>query len=88
MDKFYFYIVVINILTFIVYWLDKRKSRHQKRRIRTNMLLGLAMIGGSLGALLSMYSVRHKTQNPKFVFGIPIILVAHIILLIFLFNQQ
>lgn len=88
MDKFYFYVIVINILTFLVFLLDKRKSRHHKRRIRTNMLLGLAMIGGSLGALLSMHSVRHKTQDPKFVIGIPVILVAHIILLIFLFNQQ
>lgn len=82
MDKFYCYIIIINIITFIAFYRDKQKARRHRRRIRTNTLLSLAIIGGSFGALIGMYSVRHKTQNPKFVFGIPCILVAHIILFV------
>ena len=82
MANFYIYLIIINILTFVIFCIDKKRARHHSHRFRTNTLIALAIMGGSIGALLAMYSARHKTQNPKFVFGIPYILVAHIILFV------
>ena len=74
------YLVVINVITFIVYGLDKWKARHSQWRISEAMLLGLAVIGGSIGALSGMQVWRHKTKNKKFKYGVPLILLAQIFL--------
>ena len=72
------YLVIINVITFVVYGIDKWKAKKAKWRIRESTLLGLAAIGGSIGALLAMKILRHKTLHPQFKYGIPLILVAHI----------
>ena len=36
----------------------------------------VAVLGGSVGSLLGMYTVRHKTKHPKFTIGIPLLLAA------------
>ena len=72
------YLVVINVSTFIVYGLDKWKAKQSKWRIRESTLLGLAAIGGSIGALLAMKILRHKTKHNQFKYGVPLILVAQI----------
>ncbi|MBR2102030.1 MAG: DUF1294 domain-containing protein [Prevotella sp.] len=74
------YLVVINVITFIVYGLDKWKARHFQWRISEAMLLGLAVIGGSIGALSGMQVWRHKTKHKKFKYGVPLILLAQIFL--------
>ncbi len=70
------YLVIINVITFIVYGLDKRKARQAKWRIRESTLLGLAAIGGSIGAWLAMKIFHHKTQHPQFKYGVPLIFFA------------
>ena len=72
------YLVIINVITFVVYGLDKWKAKQSKWRIRESTLLGLAAIGGSIGALLAMKILRHKTLHPQFKYGVPLILVAQI----------
>lgn len=72
------YLVIINVMTFIVYGVDKRKAKQSKWRIRESTLLGLAAIGGSIGALLAMKILRHKTLHNQFKYGVPLILVAQI----------
>ena len=69
------YLIAINILTFLIFGLDKRKARKGKWRIPEATLIGLAVAGGSIGALLGMYLFRHKTQKRKFNLGIPAILL-------------
>ena len=77
------YLIAINVVTFIVYGIDKMKAKRSKWRIPEATLLGLAVIGGSVGAWLSMKVWHHKTLHKKFKYGIPLILIAQIALLIF-----
>ena len=90
-----YYLIVINIVTFQVYGIDKwrstsgrllptgrKKAKHGSWRISEATLLILAIIGGSIGALLGMKVWRHKTQHKKFKYGLPLILLAQILLCI------
>lgn len=67
------YLVFINVLTFLLYGIDKWKARRGKWRIPKETLIWLAIVGGSIGALLGMYLFRHKTKHKKFTLGIPAI---------------
>lgn len=73
-----YYLAGINIMTFIVYGIDKWKAKHLKWRISEATLLGLAIIGGSIGAWLGMKTWHHKTMHWKFKYGIPFILLLQI----------
>ena len=57
------YLVAMNVITFAVYGIDKMKAKRGWWRIPETTLLGLAVIGSSLGAWAAMYSFRHKTQH-------------------------
>ena len=76
-----YYLIVINILTFAVYGIDKWKAKQDGWRISEATLLILAAIGGSIGALLGMKIWRHKTMHKKFKYGLPMILLAQIALI-------
>ena len=76
-----YYLIVINILTFAVYGIDKWKARQGNWRISEATLLMLAVIGGTIGALLGMQVWRHKTMHKKFKYGLPLILLAQIALM-------
>ncbi len=76
------YLLLINILTFIVYAADKNKAKKNKRRISEYTLITLAVIGGSIGAALGMKIFHHKTKKPKFYVGVPVILILQIFLII------
>ena len=78
----YIYSVLINIVTFIVFAIDKIKAMFGKWRIRELILLGLALIGGSAGALLAMDICNHKVNSMHFMIGVPLMLIAHLFLLI------
>jgi len=75
------YLIVINVVTFFIYGIDKWKAVRSKWRISEAMLLGLAVIGGSIGAWLGMKVWHHKTMHKKFKYGIPLILIVQITLL-------
>ena len=70
-----YYLIGINILTFLIYGIDKWKAQKGKWRIPENTLIWLAIAGGSIGALLGMYFLRHKTKHRKFTLGVPAILI-------------
>jgi uncharacterized membrane protein YsdA (DUF1294 family) len=76
-----YYLIAINIVTFLVYGIDKWKAKQGSWRISEATLLILAVIGGSIGALLGMKVWRHKTQHKKFKYGLPLILIIQIILM-------
>lgn len=76
------YLVIINIFTFFIMWLDKRKAKKGKWRIPENTLLFFAVIGGSIGGIAGMYTFRHKTQKAKFVMGFPVVLICQILIII------
>lgn len=75
------YLIVINVVTFFIYGIDKWKAVRSKWRISEAMLLGLAVIEGSIGAWLGMKVWHHKTMHKKFKYGIPLILIVQIVLL-------
>ena len=81
-----YYLIVINILTFAVYGIDKWKAKQGSWRISEATLLMLAVIGGTIGALLGMQVWRHKTMHKKFKYGLPLILLAQIALIYFICN--
>ena len=78
-----FYLVAINVVTFLLYGIDKFKAQRSRWRIPEAVLLGLAVVGGSIGAWLGMMVWRHKTQHKKFKYGIPLILALQIAFLVF-----
>ena len=63
---------------------DKLKAKRGAWRIPEATLMGIAAIGGSVGALAGMYLFRHKTKHIKFTLGIPVILIGQIALVIWL----
>ncbi len=70
------YLTSINVATFITYGIDKMKAKRSKWRIREASLLLLAVLGGSIGALLGMKVWHHKTMHKKFKYGVPAILIV------------
>lgn len=81
------YLLIINAVGFTLMLIDKWKAKKNRWRIPEATLMGVAALGGSVGSMLGMYTVRHKTQHIKFTVGIPVILVVQIFCAIFLLNQ-
>ena len=79
------WLVLINLITFFVFGLDKwkakRKEKNEKvRRVPEKTLLILSALGGSVGALLAMWAFRHKTLHRAFKFGVPLILILQTVI--------
>lgn len=72
------YLLIINAVGFLVMTVDKLYAKKNMRRIPERTLLGVAVIGGSIGVWAGMYAVRHKTKLMKFVIGIPLILLCQL----------
>ena len=79
-----YYLLAINVVTFIVYGIDKYKAKKAKWRIPEATLLLLAVLGGSIGAWMGMKVWHHKTMHKKFKYGIPAILLIQIALMAYL----
>ena len=80
-----YFLLIVNAIAFLLILIDKQKARKNKWRISEAALMFSAILGGSIGALLGMYTFRHKTKHLKFTLGIPTILVLQIFLVIFLY---
>ena len=78
------YLIVIHLVTLFAFIIDKKKAKRSKWRIPEATLLGLAALGGSIGAWLGMRLWRHKTLHNKFRFGIPLIFLAQLAIAFFL----
>ena len=73
-----YYLIIINIVTFLIYGIDKLKAKKALWRIREASLLMLAILGGSIGAWLGMKVWHHKTLHKKFRYGIPAIIIIQL----------
>ena len=78
------YLVIINVVTFLMYGIDKWKAKKSKRRIRETALLGLAVLGGSIGAWFGMKVWHHKTLHKKFRYGIPAIFIIQLAIIVYI----
>ena len=76
------YLLLINVITFVIYALDKLNAKTDSWRISERTLLNFTILGGSVGALLGMIVCRHKIRNRKFSVGVPLILIGHIIIFV------
>lgn len=82
-----YYIVFINIAAFTIVFIDKQKAKKNRYRISEKALFILALIGGSIGAYLSMLIFRHKTKKWYFMTGIPLIMIIQIIIAFYLIKN-
>lgn len=76
------YLVIINLAAFFLYGIDKHKARNKQWRISEKILLGIAVIGGSVGAIAGMYIFHHKTRHWYFRYGLPLIIYIQAAILI------
>ncbi len=80
-------LLLVNVLAFALYGIDKLKAKKGAWRIPESTLLLVAFLGGSLGALLGMELFRHKTKHAKFRILVPLFLLLHIALGVYIFKS-
>lgn len=76
------YYLIINFVTFIVFAIDKIKALVGAWRIREVILLGLCLLGGGVGGILAMDICYHKVKSTHFMFGVPLMICAHLSLIV------
>ncbi len=77
------YFVVINIIGFLIMYIDKKKAEKGKWRIQEKTIFIVAALGGGIGTIAGMYIFRHKTKKLQFTFGLPFITILEIIGIIY-----
>lgn len=77
------YLIFINVIGFLAMYIDKKKAKKNAWRIPEKTLITITILGGGVGTLTGMYLFRHKTKKLRFSIGIPVILIAEILLIIF-----
>lgn len=82
------YFLIINALGFLLMLVDKFKAKKNLWRIPEATLMTVAALGGSVGCLIGMYTVRHKTKHLKFTLGIPLILSVQVVAAVWLLIFQ
>lgn len=81
------YLAAVNLVTFVMYGIDKYKAKKAKWRIPEATLLLMAAIGGSIGAWTGMQVWHHKTLHKKFKYGVPVIFLLQFALTFYLYNN-
>ena len=72
------YFIIINILGFLIMFIDKQKAKKGKWRIPEKTIFIVTALGGGIGTIAGMYTFRHKTQKVGFVVGLPLITIVKI----------
>lgn len=75
------YVLVMSLIAFAAFGIDKLKAKTNAWRIPERTLFILALLGGGIGAFLGMKVFRHKTRHQQFVIGIPAIMVIQLIII-------
>lgn len=76
------HLIIINIISFLMFYIDKQKAKKHLWRIPEATLLLSAFIGGSFGAFMAMRLFRHKTKHAKFYICVPLFMIIHIIIIV------
>lgn len=79
------YLFLINAVGFLVMLIDKKNARKKRWRIPEDVLIGIAVVGGSAGIIAGMRLFRHKTMKDKFAIGVPVILTLQIIFTVMIY---
>ena len=87
MDKLFFffwiYVLIINVVSFAVYGIDKQKAASGEWRIPEFTLLLTGFIGGAVGSFAGMKFFRHKTKKLKFRILVPVFILLNLAVIIF-----
>lgn len=83
---FIWYLLIINIISFFTFGIDKSKSEKDKWRIKESTMIILSVFGGSSGGIIGMIIFKHKTNKKKFYIGIPVIFLINKIVELFIFG--
>ena len=78
------YLLMINLIGFLMMWSDKRRAKWGKWRIPEQTLFIVTALGGGVGTIAGMYMFRHKTKKLKFTIGLPLVVFLEIVLIIYL----
>jgi len=81
------YLAVVNLVALIMYYADKQKAKKHAWRTPEATLIGVAAIGGALGAYAGMQIFRHKTKHVKFIVCVPLCLILWIALVVVLWMK-
>lgn len=87
MGSLWLYLAVVNAVAFALYGIDKYKAKAGAWRIPEKTLLGVAVLGGSVGAMAGMKFFHHKTKHNLFRYGLPAILALQMAALYFLTQE-
>lgn len=74
------YLVLVNAAACLLMLIDKLRAKRGAWRIRESTLMGVALLGGSLGTIVGMLAFRHKTRHIKFYLGLPLILICQLVI--------
>lgn len=73
-------VLAVNLLAFALMGWDKRQARRGGRRISEKTLLLVSALFGAAGGIAGMLLFRHKTRHPQFLYGLPALLLAQVVL--------
>ena len=89
MPKFFIviaiYLLIVNLIAFALYGIDKRRAIKHQFRIPEKTLLWMARIGGGVGCWLGIKVFRHKTKHARFRIAVPLWTIIWIVALILAF---
>ncbi len=77
-----YYLIIINVLSFIVMGIDKHNAIKNKYRVSEKSLFILSIFGGAIGTLIAMFIFRHKIRKKAFIIGIPLIIIIELYFLL------
>ena len=80
------YLLIVNLIAFVLYGVDKSRARREKWRIPEATLIGVAAAGGALGAFVGMKVWHHKTKKLKFTILVPLFLIVWLAGLFYLYS--
>lgn len=80
------YLVIINVIIFLAFAYDKYRAKNDGWRVKNFFLLGLSFLGGSLGGLLGMKFLRHKTKKSYYRLGLPLMVLLQVLVLVYFMN--
>ena len=81
------YIAIVSLISIIITIYDKKIAGTGKHRVPEATLLMWSALGGSIAMLLTMFSIRHKTQHKKFMIGIPLIIILQAVAIYFVLTK-
>ncbi|MNK51356.1 hypothetical protein D3C87_702580 [compost metagenome] len=83
-----FYLIIISVISFILFGIDKRKAKKHQRRISEFSLLFISFIGGSIGSFLGMVIFNHKIAKPSFWLKLMAVIIIQILALIYILPKM